>query len=95
MKANKDKDPPRLEDLPNIGKNIAADLRRIGIRTPADLKNKSPIRIYQEMESVMGARHDPCVLYTLLSVRHYFLNGESIPWWKFTKEGQELIRSSK
>jgi len=31
-----------LEDLPNVGKAVAADLRQLGTRVPVQLKHKDP-----------------------------------------------------
>lgn len=81
----------RLEDLPNIGKSLAADFRRIGILKPADLLTQEPLVIYQELGRVMGPRHDPCVFYTLLAVRHFLKHSEALSWWKFTTEGKEIL----
>ena len=90
------RDPPtQLEDLPNIGKAIAADLRRIGILRPDQLARREPIAIFRELSEVMGHRHDPCVLYTLLSVKHFLECGEALPWWNFTAEGKDLLKSSE
>ena len=80
-----------LETLPNIGKSIAADLRAIGINSPRDLRGKRPIQVYHQLEATMGDRHDPCVLYTLLSAKHFFETNERLPWWKFTAEGKEAL----
>lgn len=85
--------PARLEDLPNIGKSIAADLRAIGILLPQQLAGRDPLETYIELSGVMGQRLDPCVLYTLLSVRHFLENGEALPWWTFTGEGKKLLAS--
>jgi DNA transformation protein len=83
--------PPRLEDLPNIGRRLAADLRAIGIATPGDLREKTPIEIFRELEVPMGRRHDPCVFYTLLAVEHFFATDEARPWWDFTARGKAVI----
>lgn len=87
--------PIQLEDLPNIGKAIAADLRRIGILRPDQLAKCKPIAIFRELSTVMGHRHDPCVLYTLISVRHFLESGEALPWWNFINEGKNLLKSIK
>jgi len=81
----------RLEDLPNIGKSIAADLRTIGILSPDDLRKQKPVDVFDRLKPVMGTRHDPCVLHTLLSVEHHFSTGETLPWWKFTAAGKEIL----
>jgi DNA transformation protein len=86
--------PKQLEDLPNIGKALAADLRKIGILRPDQLAKYEPIVIFRELSKVMGHRHDPCVLYTLLSVGHFLECGEALPWWGFTAAGKDLLNSS-
>ncbi len=95
MPRSKQNQPVQLEDLPNIGKSIAADLRGIGILRPDQLAEREPIVIYRELSKVMGQRHDPCVLYTLISARHFLECGEALPWWNFTVEGKNLLKSSK
>ncbi len=87
----RDKQPSRLEDLPNIGKAIAADLRALGIFSPEQLATHDPLATYQGLAAVMGKRLDPCVLYTLLAVAHFQKTGESLPWWHFTAQGKQLL----
>jgi DNA transformation protein len=81
----------RLEDIPNIGKSIASDLRAIGIQLPQHLARHAPLATYLALTERMGHRHDPCVLYTLLAAHHYMISGESLPWWKFTEQGKKLL----
>ena len=83
--------PRRLEDLPNIGKAIAADLRSLGILSPAQLASHEPLATYHALAAVMGQRLDPCVLYTLLAVAHFQNTGERLPWWHFTAQGRKLL----
>ena len=78
----------KLTALPNIGKAIATDLMAIGIGSPDDFKSNEALNIFNDLEAVMGHRHDPCVYYTLLSVKHFMDTGESLPWWKFTAKGK-------
>lgn len=87
--------PTRLEDLPNIGKSIAADLRRVGILAPDQLAGREPLAVFQELAGAMGPRHDPCVLYTLLSAQHFLRCGEVLPWWAFATEGKRLLEDSQ
>jgi DNA transformation protein len=83
----------RLEDLPNIGKAIAADLRSLSIHTPGQLAETDPLATFQSLASVMGNRHDPCVLYTLMAVAHFQKSGEVLPWWRFAAQGKQLLQS--
>lgn len=74
----------QLTDLPNIGKAGAADLRLLGISTPADLVGRCPWQMYEQLCELTGMRHDPCVIDVFMSVTA-FMNGEPAkPWWEFT-----------
>ena len=86
--------PARLEDIPNIGKSIAADLRASGILTPQQLARRKPLDTYLALAHSMGRRHDPCVLYTLMAAQHYLHSGEAIAWWKYTEQGKELLAAA-
>lgn len=84
----------RLEDLPNVGKSIASDLRALGIQTPQDFAQNVPLDLYLRLAPLMGKRHDPCVLYTFLAVEHFLQTAEPLPWRKFTEAGKRLLRES-
>jgi Pathogenicity locus len=68
-----------LEDLLNIGKTMAADLRVIGIRTPQQLAGKSPFRLYEALCKKTGVRQDPCVIDVFMSIVHFMDGGEARP----------------
>ncbi|NOT99278.1 MAG: mitomycin resistance protein [Sideroxydans sp.] len=89
------RDSMRLEDIPNIGKSIADDLRSLGIHTPQELATRDPLQTYLSLSNSMGKRHDPCVLYTLMAAQHFLENGESIAWWKFTDAGKALLLATR
>jgi hypothetical protein len=93
MKPTRPDQVGKLEELPNIGKAIAADLRAVGIMQPRQLAELAPLTVYIRLAGVMGERHDPCVLYVLLAVRHFFDRGEARPWWQFAAEGRRLLRA--
>ena len=86
------KNSPRLEDLPNIGASIAADLRAIGIMEPAQLAGRDPLTVYLALGPTMEHRHDPCVLYTLMAAQHYLHTGEAVRWWAFTDAGKRRLQ---
>lgn len=95
MKSHAPKQISKLEDLPNIGSSIANDLRAIGIVSPADLRKRPPLTVFNNLKETMGRRHDPCVFYTLLSVAHFFDTSESLPWWRFTTPGKEQLNRQR
>lgn len=84
----------RLEDLPNIGKSIANDLRSLGIHTPGELAGRAPLDVFLQLGAPMGKRHDPCVFYTLLAAEHFLKTSEPLPWWQFTAQGKRLLRET-
>ena len=49
----------RLEQLPNIGPSLAADLRRIGIERPSDLRGQDAYALYRRLCEATGQRQDP------------------------------------
>ena len=48
-----------LEQLPNVGPSLAADLRSIGIRHPHELRGKDAFVLYQKLCAATGQRQDP------------------------------------
>jgi len=76
----------RLEDLPNVGPAVAADLRTLRIMSPADLRGRDPYEMYDDLCRITQVRHDPCLLDTFIAAVR-FMNGERPrPWWKYTAE---------
>jgi len=84
-----------LEDLPNVGKSIAADLRAVGIRQPSQLKRKDPYALYDRLNRVTGVRHDPCVLDTFIAAVRFVEGGPQQPWWAFTAERKRTLAKRK
>jgi hypothetical protein len=75
-----------LEQLPNIGPSIAADLRLIGIRHPRELAAQDALQLYQRLCTVTGKRQDPCVLDTFLAATDFMRGAEPRPWWAYTAQ---------
>lgn len=76
----------RLEDIPNIGKAVADDLRRIGIVAPAALCGRDPYDLYAELNAATGVRHDPCMLDTFIAATRFMAGEPARPWWAYTAE---------
>lgn len=79
----------RLEQLPNIGPSIAADLRGIGIQHPAQLATADAFALYQALQRATGKRQDPCVLDTFMAACAFMRGGPVQPWWAFTAERKQ------
>ena len=83
-KAARADDCRSLEQLPNIGPAIAADLRRLGIRQPGDLRQRDPFQLYQALCRATGKRQDPCVLDTFMAATDFMSGAAPQPWWHYT-----------
>ena len=71
----------QLEELPNIGKAIAGDLRLVGIQQPRDMIGKDPYQLYDDLCNATGEKHDPCVLDVFLAVVAFMEGGVPGLWW--------------
>ena len=74
----------KLEQLPNVGPAVAADLRQLGITTPAQLPGRDPYALYDDLCRITGQRHDPCLLDTFIAAVRYLEGAPKRPWWKYT-----------
>jgi Pathogenicity locus len=93
MKAPKAADPgacQALEQLPNIGPALAADLRLIGIRSPRELRGRDPFVLYQQLCATTGQRQDPCVLDTFMAATDFMRGAAAAPWWAYTAQRKAL-----
>jgi len=80
-----------LQRIPSVGPAIAADLRRLGVRRPADLAGRDPQALYDELERLDGTHVDRCVLYVFRSAVHYAGGAggdpELLKWWNWKDGG--------
>jgi len=80
-----------LEQLPNIGPSLAADLRLIGIREPRELRGKDAFVLYQKLCAATGQRQDPCVLDTFMAATDFMRGAPAAPWWSYTAQRKALF----
>ena len=77
--------PDPLQVIPGIGPSIARDLRQLGVRRVADLKGRSPERLYERLGKIRGVRQDPCLLYTFRCAVYFAStarpSAERLNWW--------------
>lgn len=83
----------KLEDLPNIGRATAADLRRLGIQRPGQLVGQDPLAMYDELCRLTGVKQDPCVLDVLMAAVRFMEGGPALPWWAFTAERKQMLKN--
>lgn len=74
-----------LQQLPAIGPSMAADLRRLGVRSVKDLARRDPEHLYARLCEITRTRQDPCVLYTfrcaVYAARTPQPESELLKWW--------------
>ncbi len=75
-----------LEQLPNIGPALAADLRLLGIHHPDELRHHDPFVMYQRLCALTGQRQDPCVLDTFMAATDFMQGAAPRPWWHYTAQ---------
>lgn len=78
-----------LEQLPNIGPSLAADLRSIGIASPRELVSRDALGLYRALCERSGKRQDPCVLDTFLAITDFMRGAPAAPWWAYTAERRQ------
>jgi hypothetical protein len=79
-----------LEQLPNIGPSLAADLRLLGIVHPKELAGRDAFVLYQALCAKTGERQDPCVLDTFMAVTDFMRGADPAPWWHYTAQRKAL-----
>ena len=85
----------RLEDIPNVGPAIAADLRQLGITMPTELPGRDPYAMYDDLCRITGQRHDPCLLDTFIAAVRFMEGEPKKPWWKYTAERKKVLAARK
>ena len=84
----------RLEELPNIGKAMADDLRLIDIDHPVKLIGKDAFELYEALNRATGKRQDPCVIDVFMAAVHFMEGGDPLPWWSFTDERKRCFKQN-
>lgn len=85
-----------LQRLPAVGPSMAADLRRLGVRSVRDLARRDPERLYTRLCEITGERQDPCVLYTfrcaVYAARTPRPKAELLKWWNWKGRTLESVK---
>ncbi len=90
LKASSATECELLEQLPNIGPSLAADLRLLGVQHPQELAAKDAFQLYQSLCSKTGKRQDPCVLDTFMAATDFMRGAEPKPWWTYTAQRKQV-----
>ena len=88
----KPKRPEDLLSIPGVGKNIAQDLRDLGITQVSDLKGKNPEKLYVNLCALRGMHIDRCMLYVMRCAVYYAENPPNPPSKKGGDTNPELFQ---
>lgn len=86
-----------LQQIPGVGKSIAADLYSIGICSIKELKNKDPEELYLTLCIKQGTHIDRCLLYVFRCAVYYAshkkCDTELLKWWNWKDKKLSLKKS--
>ena len=68
------REPSDLRTIPGVGPSIEIDLRALGIAAVADLRDRNPDLLYDELCRQRGERIDPCVKYVFRCAVYFARN---------------------
>ncbi|MFZ5807537.1 MAG: helix-hairpin-helix domain-containing protein [Verrucomicrobiota bacterium] len=86
-----------LTIIPGVGKSIAEDLRKIGIKSVEDLKGKNPEKLYQLSNQRVGVIQDRCLLYVFRCAVYFAeggRNSKKLKWWNWKDKKRSFKQSS-
>ncbi len=76
MKKTRQESIKDLQTLSSIGKTTAKKLYFLGIKTPKEMLNADPERLYEKLKKKSGGKLDRCVLYQFRGAK------QNKPWWE-------------
>lgn len=89
----------KLQAIPGVGPSIARNLFALGISRVAQLKGKSPERLYRRLEAHEGAPVDRCALYVFRCAVYFAENQRHDPrllkWWNWKDDAMGKNRRQR
>lgn len=74
-----------LEEIPGVGRRIAAVMEGLGIRQVSDLRGQDPEALYLRECAMKGFQEDRCALYVwraaVYYAEHETRDPEKLKWW--------------
>ena len=76
-----------LLSIPGVGKSMAQDLIDLGITRVAQLRKRSPEKLYADLMELRGSYIDRCVLYVFRCAVYFSTTPdpdlELLKWWNW------------
>lgn len=88
-----------LEEIPGVGKKVAARLWGIGIKKISDLEGKDPQKLYDACSKRAGKKEDRCLLYVFRCAVYYASEKDPKPellkWWNWQDHPERSRRTRR
>jgi hypothetical protein len=87
-----------LRRIPGVGRAVADDLWRLGMRRVTDLRGRDPQALYEALCEEQGMHVDRCMLY-VLRCAVYFASEEThdpelLRWWSWKDGGVAFAKGA-
>ena len=95
----KDQEIKQLTVIPGVGKSIAGNLWKIGIRKVSDLKGQNPERLFERSNQIEGTVQDKCLLYVFRCAVYFAetnenqRDAEKLKWWNWKDKSPRRQRT--
>jgi hypothetical protein len=76
----------RLQQVPNVGQGMAADLVKLSITSLEKAAGRNSDEMYHGLCVIDAKRNDPCVRDVFAAVVSQAEGNPPRPWWEFTPE---------
>lgn len=77
----------KFQTIPGVGKKIAEELWKLGLRSVEELKDSNPEELFNRLCELKGVQVDRCMLYVLRCAVYYASNTAHDPkllkWWNW------------
>jgi hypothetical protein len=80
-----------FQDIPNVGAATEQDFLLLGLKSPIDLINKDPYKLYEELCHITQQKHDPCVIDVFIASVKYMQGEPAKKWWEYTSERKATL----
>ena len=78
----------RFRTIPGVGREIADDFYRMGLRELEEIASRDPEKLYQELCELDGRHVDRCMLYVFRCAVYFCKNKKHAPellkWWNWS-----------
>jgi hypothetical protein len=76
-----------FQTIPGVGRSIAEDFWKLGLRKVADLKRRNPQRLYDRLCDLQATKVDRCMLYVMRCAVYFASTAKPKPellkWWNW------------